>query len=56
VDSRAQVSFEYLLLVAVSVLLVLVAAVLAVQVGSISDNAQLKLLSARDNLLSTATA
>ncbi|MBI5553107.1 MAG: hypothetical protein HY917_00005 [Candidatus Diapherotrites archaeon] len=55
-DHRAQVSFEYLLLVAISALLVLFAAVLALQFGGLADTAKLKLWDARDSLLKSTVS
>jgi uncharacterized protein (UPF0333 family) len=52
-DCRGQISFEYLLTVAISVILVLVAMILAIQVGSLSEVAKLEMINSRNELIQT---
>lgn len=50
-DCKAQVSFEYLITVAISMILVIVAMILAIQIGSLSDAAKLKIIESRNALI-----
>lgn len=52
-DSRAQVSFEYLILIFFAVLLVVIATVLALNLTTIADLAKLKVLEYRDKTISS---
>ncbi|MFH1588656.1 MAG: hypothetical protein ABIA76_04950 [Candidatus Diapherotrites archaeon] len=50
-DSNAQVSFEYLLTIAISMMLVIVALVLAIQVGYLSETAKIQMINSRNELI-----
>jgi hypothetical protein len=50
-DCKAQVSFEYLITIAISMLLVIIALLLAIQIGSLSNIAKLKIIESRNTLI-----
>ena len=50
-DCKAQVSFEYLITIAISMLLVIVAMILAIQIGSLSNTAKLKIIESKNSLI-----
>ena len=52
-DSRAQVSVEYLLTVMFAVLLVIVVTIIAFNISILADRAQLKIVQNRDNVISS---
>ena len=50
-DSKAQVSFEYLLTVGFAIILVIAAMVLTLNLTAIADSAQAKILQYRDSTI-----
>jgi len=52
-ESKAQISFEYLLTLTFALLLVIAATVVALDLGSISQIAQGKILQAREETISS---
>jgi len=54
-DEKGQVSFEYLLTVLFGVMLAIVAAILAANIGAIAQVAQSKILQFREDMIASLT-
>ena len=52
-NQRAQVSVEYLLTIMFAVMLVIAVTVIAFNISSVADRAQLRILQARDSAIAT---
>ncbi len=52
-SERAQVSIEYILTIMFAVLLVIAVTIIAFNIASVADRAQLKIIQNRDNVIST---